>query len=71
MQELQERAENQAKSNANLTSLSYQPGNQVPVHSPYTGADSPNPNVVSPWRCVLAYLVMQLDVAGKARRWLR
>ena len=47
---LQERTEKQAKSNAKLTFPSFQPGDRVLVHRPYTEADGPNPKLISPWR---------------------
>ena len=29
---------------------SYQPGNKIFVHCPYTEADGPNPKLISPWK---------------------
>ena len=48
---LGERTEKQAKkSNAKLTFPSFQPGDEVLVHRPYTEDDGPNPKLISPWR---------------------
>ena len=47
---LRERTEKQAKLNAKLTFPSFQPGDGVLVHRPYTIADGPNPKLISPWR---------------------
>ena len=47
---LQERAEKQAKSNEDIKFPSFQPGDQVLLHRPYTAADGPNPKLISPWR---------------------
>ena len=47
---LQERTEKQAKSNAELTFPSFQPGYRVLVHRPYTEANGPNPKLISSWR---------------------
>ena len=46
----EERAENQAKSNVNMTFPSFQPGDQVLVHRPYIEADGPNLKLINPWR---------------------
>ena len=46
---LEERTENQARSNANLTFASFQYGDKMlSMHRPYTEADGPNSKLVSP-----------------------
>ena len=47
---LQECANNQADVDTSRPFPSYQPGDQVLVHRPYSEADGPNPKLISPWR---------------------
>ena len=47
---LRERAENQTNAHENMTFPSFQPGDRVRIHRPYTEADGPNPKLISPWR---------------------